>query len=58
MLKKYGQYIVGGALAAIGGLQAADVTTIVPQGYDGIFMAACGLAVAILHKLKSATAAA
>jgi hypothetical protein len=58
MFKKYGQYVVGGVLAALGGLQATGGAHIVPAGYEDVFMAACGLAVVVLHKVTGPAASA
>ena len=52
-MKGFKTLIFGALIAALGGIQAADLANIVPEPYIGLVMGAIGLAVMGLRAITS-----
>jgi len=55
-MKGLRSYLVAGAVVCIGALQQSGFVDVVPEGYEGIALAAAGLAMAVLRKITTGPA--
>lgn len=56
MLKGWKTLVFGAIIAALGTIQAADLATIIPAGWEGTVMAAIGVIVVYLRTLTTTEA--
>ena len=55
-MKGFRSYLVAGAIVVVGALQQSGFVDVVPSGYEGIALAAAGLAMAVLRKMTNTPA--
>lgn len=55
-MKGLRSYLVAGAIVCIGALEQSGMVGIVPEGYEGVALAAAGLAMAVLRKVTTGPA--
>lgn len=56
-MKGFRSYFVAAAIIALGALEQSGFIGVVPNGYEGLALAAAGLAMAALRKITNGPAA-